>query len=559
MALPFIGPASLNPQQGGGGGITTIKMNPAQVRFPTARRQAPRRSVEPTTKEKFAPLAPLLMEGIFSAFQKQPDKLTDEQYLQSIGAEIIENPTTLEDVKSNTRAQTQLDAYKLYGSPQGRDTFGMDEIANIVAASQMGRGAKDYATTYMNLRNAKEKARLTTQTNRTNYLGTRLKDINNLQMKTFEDSNAAQAGVFDARTGFADPRGEVYVMNDTKDGYVNIKELEGNWIEQKNKSTQTLINQLKDPNLAELYKKDEAMSSKDTALISTITLGNEVINMLDKGIADDKQNPLTTITSIGNSVNGVMKNVDQVLSIVGQGNALDAFATSQDVTDKIGGSKGREGTGDLARALQKAIIEGDDDKIKAAMAAFEESEAGQEYGINFREQLGDMAYNDVATRRVMLQLAYSAAATAGQTGRTLSDKDLAFFLQIVGFGATQDPQVAKDNLLGFIDTTIRQTDNTIQGTIPKNRMRRYDVTNDLFNGVLSGYYDPTKNADGSLNWAATNDYTFRNFNTRYSDIPDVKLWFEHKRRPGTDVFNQPQTTPGTDDSDITALLEQLNK
>ena len=89
-------------------------------------------------------------------------------------------------------------------------------------------------------------------------------------------------------------------------------------------------------------------------------------------------------------------------------------------------------------------------------------------------------------------------------------------------------------------------------------MRRYDVTNDLFNGVLSGYYDPIKNADGSLNWAATNDYTFRNFNTRYSDIPDVKLWFEHKRKPGTDVFNQPQTTPGTDDSDITALLEQLN-
>jgi len=378
-------------------------------------------------------------------------------------------------------------------------------------------------------------------------------------MKTFEDSNAAQAGVFDARTGFADPRGEVYVMNDTKDGYVNIKELEGNWIEQKNKSTQTLINQLKDPNLAELYKKDEAMSSKDTALIGTLTLGNEVINMLDKGIADDTQNPLTTITSIGNSVNGVMKNVDQVLSVVGRGNALDAFATSQDVTDKIGGSKGREGTGDLARALQEAIIEGDDDKIKAAMAAFEESEAGQEYGINFREQLGDMAYNDVATRRVMLQLAYSAAGTAGQTGRTLSDKDLAFFLQIVGFGATQDPQVAKDNLLGFIDTTIRQTDNTIQGTIPKNRMRRYDVTNDLFNGVLSGYYDPTKNADGSLNWAATNDYTFRNFNTRYSDIPDVKLWFEHKRRPGTDVFNQTQTTPGTDDSDITALLEQLNQ
>ena len=70
MALPFQGPASLNPQQGGGGGITSIKMTPAQVRFPTARRPAPqRRPLEPTNVEKFAPLAPLLMEGIFSAFQ----------------------------------------------------------------------------------------------------------------------------------------------------------------------------------------------------------------------------------------------------------------------------------------------------------------------------------------------------------------------------------------------------------------------------------------------------------------------------------------------------------
>ena len=88
MALQFQGPASLNPQQGGGGGIASIKLNPAQVRFPTSRRPAPqRRPLEPTNKEKFAPLAPLLMEGIFSAFQKQPEKLTNEQYLQSIGAD----------------------------------------------------------------------------------------------------------------------------------------------------------------------------------------------------------------------------------------------------------------------------------------------------------------------------------------------------------------------------------------------------------------------------------------------------------------------------------------
>ena len=48
-----------------------------------------------------------------------------------------------------------------------------------------------------------------------------------------------------------------------------------------------------------------------------------------------------------------------------------------------------------------------------------------------------------------LRLAYQAAATAGQTGRTLSDKDLANFLQIVGYGVSQNPKSVKEQLYQF--------------------------------------------------------------------------------------------------------------
>ena len=48
-----------------------------------------------------------------------------------------------------------------------------------------------------------------------------------------------------------------------------------------------------------------------------------------------------------------------------------------------------------------------------------------------------------------LRLAYQAAATAGQTGRTLSDKDLANFLQIVGYGGSQNPEVVEAQLYQF--------------------------------------------------------------------------------------------------------------
>jgi len=140
---------SLNPFPQFGGqqspGVTPVKLAPAAVRFPTARRQAPRRSVEPTTKEKLAPLAPFLVGGIMDMFQGKPETLTDEQYLQNLGAD----PENITDVE-----QASLDAYKLFGPRAEANTFGLDEIANIVASSQMGRGAKDYASTYMAMRKA---------------------------------------------------------------------------------------------------------------------------------------------------------------------------------------------------------------------------------------------------------------------------------------------------------------------------------------------------------------------------------------------------------------------
>ena len=124
-----------------------------------------------------------------------------------------------------------------------------------------------------------------------------------------------------------------------------------------------------------------------------------------------------------------------------------------------------------------------------------------------------MAYNDVRTRATMLQLAYAAAAANGQTGRTLSDKDLAFHLQMVGFGATQDAQTAKDNILSFIDTLVRQTDNVVQGTISENRIRagQYPINDDLFTSILSGYWDAPKDQNGKPIFSNMDDVTFRNF------------------------------------------------
>jgi len=58
-----------------------------------------------------------------------------------------------------------------------------------------------------------------------------------------------------------------------------------------------------------------------------------------------------------------------------------------------------------------------------------------------------------------LQMAYMAAAASGQTGRTLSDRDLAFFLQIVGFDIASDAQAVANTAMSFLDKTINRFDS----------------------------------------------------------------------------------------------------
>tara|TARA_R110000744_G_scaffold33157_1_gene77287 strand:- start:39 stop:1316 length:1278 start_codon:yes stop_codon:yes gene_type:complete len=405
----------------------------------------------------------------------------------------------------------------------------------MVVGSQMGRGAGDYASTYLGLRKAKETARLNKNANRTAYMTKALDEVDNLQFKNFEDTESARAGVNDYRTGFVDPRGEIYVMADTKKGYVNVKSLQGNWIEQKYKPTADLASQMKDPRLTELQKHQADLSAKDNALIGTVTLTNGMVKMLDKGIEDPSQNPLTLVTNIGNFLNTAKSNAEGALSYIGEGTVANAFASR----GSIGGSIGREGDGELAGMLYNAVQSGDDEQMKIAMEAFENGNDG----VSFRASLGDMAYNDVRTRATMLQLAYAAAAANGQTGRTLSDKDLAFHLQMVGFGATQDAQTAKDNILSFIDTLVRQTDNVVMGTISKNSLNagQYPLDDNLFTSIIGGYWEPSV-VDGKRDYTNPQKYVFKNFYTRYGEIPDIELYQKHKRRAGTEFDSSEATT-----------------
>jgi len=188
--LPF-------PTFGGGqegGGITPVKLAPTRMSFPTAGRFT-RRAPEPELKETIAPFLPIAVEGIMGMLKGGPETMTDQEYLDSLGG--LSEGTDLADVLGNQKKLAQLQTYQQFGEPEEKDSFGMDEIINMIIGSQMGRGAKDYAATSMAIDKQKETSRLTEQTNRTAFLKEALKDVNNLQFKNFEDVDKAKVGVSD--------------------------------------------------------------------------------------------------------------------------------------------------------------------------------------------------------------------------------------------------------------------------------------------------------------------------------------------------------------------------
>lgn len=495
-------------------GITPVKLAPTQMRFPTARGPV-RRAPEPDTLEKVAPLLPLLFDGIGSMFKgKQAEPMNREDYLKSIGAD-VEDPTKLQSA--------QADAYTLFGPKEEKDGFGFDDVFDIVAASQLGRGASDFAKNTVAMNRAKEQDRLTREGRRASFIQKQV-EPDAFQFLNLQDTNKAKTGVVDIRPGYFDKEtGQTYIKDPTnKDandyGFVVAGQ---NWIDPAKLATSgsTGIDIYKDPQYTELVKTNAEITARDQAVMGTLNVANKTIEMLDEGIKDPSKAPTTVVSSLMNMGNSALTNFDQIASLNGNRDPLTYFSA-----DETGGTL--RGSGSNARELYIALKSGDEEQIERATANFENAT-----GTNLRQLMGETSYANVATRANFLQLAYMAAAANGQTGRTLSDKDLAYHLQIVGFGSTQDPKVLKDNLIRFVDQLVGGVDSEVQVAIPTGGLQRYNMNDETFQSIVTMYYNPLVGKDASgadtPQWLNYGAYTYKPFYERYKGVGAVDQWQKH--------------------------------
>ena len=523
--LPF--PTFGGQQQGSG--ITAVQLPATAMRFPTPNFNPRQREPEPTTKETIAPFMPLITEGIMGLFKDEPEQLTRGEYLKSIAVD-PESPTKLEEARA--------DAYSFLGPPEERDTFGLGDIAHLVAASQMGRGADDYAQTYATIRKAREDARRTTESGRASFIQKQI-DPPSYQYINVQNVPAARQGITDIRPAKFDPEtGQVWVQDPEYSGDVDEDGFRGagkDWVDPSKLATGDVTGTgvFSNARLIELNQAVQEQADKEMAMGGAIRIAYNTMEELERiqTLAPETQGT-TAVGAILNFTNNVRENFEQAFNVINRA----GFSQND-----VGGSDERPGTGFEAERLWNAITNPNatDQEINAATEAFEESQ-----GTDLRSILGEAAYNNVATRANFLQLAYLAAAANGQTGRTLSDRDLAYHLDIVGIGRTQDPETLGRNLRRFINQTVEKLDSEAQFTIPLYGLGRYQMDNPQFQSVVGMYYVPptitVKDEETGEDivvhdWNDHEGYTYKSFFDRHGSVENVSNWQDRYGRFSPDA------------------------
>ena len=605
----------------GGGGITPIQMQGANLSgmFPKSRGPV-RRAPEPETSEILGPLlgfgANSLLSGLGGLFGKDEPETADE-YLKSIGVEdaAIEDKSLLSEID-----RAQYDAYRVYGAPTEKDSFGLDEIANLAIASQMGRGGPGFIKGVLDSKKATESDRLNTQVQRQAYVNSLLApvslqsmDLENINpdspdfgrtikaafnprtntltrvgtgealdgddfqlkdnirvFKRYQNLTKAKEGVNELRRSYVDQLTNRLMVealtNEEKkrandEGFIEAISTGDQFLEYDPQALKTLKDVVGDPDLEKLRGITDELYSGDYAPLAMVNVANGVIGVIDSmprgGDGKIKGSPLTLTSEILNIGNNALANFDQIASTMGGGNIASYFATEASV--RMGLSP--DGTGHGAKLMYDAINQvpkgdfnpetGQKDytdtqleRIRYAEEVFENTSSDKfMQGQTIRDILGEAAYNNTRVKGAMLQLAYMAAAANGQTGRTLSDKDLAFHLKMVGFGQTSSPEVLKENLIDFVDELLGFSSDRIATEFPLRTLRRYNLQNEEHTYEIGGFYkppqkeervfvgvdDPEADEDGyktyvSDVWEDVAGYIPRTIEERYPESKELEKW-----------------------------------
>ena len=529
---------------GEGGLIPQVKMPQSRMSFPTPRGGGGgSKSVNPA-----AYFAPGIIGALTEKFLPKPE--TKER--ESTGDKRLD--------------RILMEADLTYGADQEDPSFLQNLLPSLidagVAAGFGDEGGAQYAQTAVNRRIANRQTDAGVATRKRQFIKERLK-LPALQDVTLQDAVAAKVrkkdvykpGLFNAESGVTyvhDPVNYEKYTDDEKNphnsphvNYVatsHISQEGRSWINSKVPEGKSLTEMLNkdNPNVAEIRKLIVAHRERERAVGGSLTNANNLIEYLDTAIANPETAGTTWVSNIYKQLDSLDYNFRQIATIGGK-EFTSIFATEDDVANNKA-----NGTGKAAASLYGNF----------------ESDIGDIVldGRSIRDIIGTVAYNNVQYRSMILQMAYLAAAANGQTGRTLSDKDLAYHLEIIGGKNVQKPEHIRMNLLRFMDALVQNSDNDVQYLFPINTLsQQYDMTDPDIQNLLRTIYTPNitgQNSDGTdiEDWSNSKNWTRKTYYGKHGGANGIKSvidWQNHPRPKGAELPNQSSSvTPITRKSPV---------
>jgi len=483
--------------QGGGQGITgvaPISINAPRVNFPVSR--TPPETTERKELTDLEKLTPALIgllgitERATSGAANKPTKEEIAEYNKSI------DNTSLSD----TQKKAYKDAYRIYGKPRDLGTSGYD-IARSVLPLISGRTAPDAAKLATSITSAGDRIDATVESNRAQFIKDRTKPPTFGQLTLIKEEDLVagtikKGSIVPGRFVQGTQGGyEQYFNRDTK----QYEDNDGTYVEVPASMANSLKN-LKFGDEKELPQEfkdaNKAVNDKNENFIAQLALYKPLKEQLQKA-------PNVVGTTFTSAVKGKLdSSVTEFESVFGTKifnngiNDLTGAEYNRNSKQLVNDIQALRDSGITGSELETAITDRmnqfiDIDRTGADALSREDNQTLQ----NFAKA----SANNIELSSIMIQLAYMSAGSAGQTGRTLSDKDLAFFLRIIGFESTSTPEILLNNITKFFDRQLTQIDAPVKTNFNMEQFGIYGdiTTNKKLEAGLNPYYS-YKGADGTV-------------------------------------------------------------
>ena len=552
--------------QGGGQGIMGVA--PIQIAQPNLSGAFPRSTYTPAPEsnelsdaEKFIPGVLGVVGLIDNAVNKNKYQVTSEGFKKEKGRlDKLEKEGLISPEVKNA----ELKAYAIYGPD--RDTSGVDAmtIAGTIGTLFSGRTSGTSAAITNQFLTRKQTENLGINTKKNQFKKESLKkDFN--QVNILDYANLTQGQKPNITLGITSENDfgtDIYVPTEafkeddpilenavTIGGKTYIKNPEG-FVKYTEGIARSLeadgsFNFARKDALTDLRQNVNTQKEQDAATAKLIGLANPALQEL-RTQAEENMPGTTTVASFASFANDVRVNLNQLF---GDGKIEELFADGQG-----GLEAGTFGKNASSKRLLQDLLSLDEDSetyaedVNKALGNFIDTADIDSNSKNFlKNNVQQLAIKNAKVASLFLNIAYYAAGTAGQTGRTLSDKDLANFFRIIGGEGSQDPRVKHDILLDFINRTIKarddetggvfslrnlQFDFNIPGPYGDLNLKNKETREKL--GLLRPFYQWEAKDDGSFDYNDPSKQT--TFFERNSTVPSVVEWLASNQQKLGDDF-----------------------